>query len=51
MVQRRLISFAAISDAIGDVFKAQYRNAVYNAAIKVAESAFAKLNLNHFIEI
>ena len=45
MVQRRLISFAAISDAIGDVFKAQYRNAVYNAAIKVAESAFAKLNL------
>lgn len=45
MVQQKLISFAALSAAIGDVFKMQYRNAVFAAAIEVTESAFAKLGL------
>ena len=45
MIQQRLISFAALSAAIGDVFKMQYRNAVYSAAIAATESAFAELGL------
>lgn len=45
MIQKRLISFAALSAAIGDVFKMQYRNAVYAAAVEATESAFAKLGL------
>lgn len=45
MVQQKIISFAALSAAIGDIFKMQYRNAVYAAAIEATESAFAKLNL------
>ena len=45
MVQQKLISFAALSAAIGDVFKMQYRNAVLSAAIEATESAFAKLGL------
>lgn len=45
MVQQKIISFAAISAAIGDIFKMQYRNAVYSAAIEATESAFAKLGL------
>lgn len=45
MVQQKLISFAALSAAIGDVFKMQYRNAVFSAAIEATESAFAKLGL------
>ena len=45
MVQQKLISFAALSAAIGDVFKMQYRNAVYAAAIEATESAFSRLGL------
>ncbi len=45
MVQRKLLSFAALSAAIGDVFKMQYRNAVYAAAIQATESAFLKMGL------
>lgn len=45
MVQIKLISFSALSAAIGDVFKIQYRNAVYAAAIAATESAFAELGL------
>lgn len=45
MVQQKLISFAALSAAIGDVFKMQYRNAVFAAAIEATESAFGKMGL------
>lgn len=45
MIQKKLISFSAISAAIGDVFKTQYRNAVYAAAIEAVEAAFSDMGL------
>lgn len=45
MVQQKFISFSAMSAAIGDIFKMQYRNAVFSAAIEATESAFGKLGL------
>ena len=45
MVKQKIFSFAAFSAAIGDIFKMQYRNAAFAAAIEATESAFAKLGL------